>query len=248
MSNLCMKFLNKKNRQLTTMKKKLISYTPYKRFFDKLPQNTSFALVTVPLEALAVQKILAALQNKPTTYQKILARIGFKGLWAGTGYRVGYVLCGTFATVLGVDTFGKEFEGMTKTSLAKNALLPLSLLSNARQTGMPWKETIPFVAKGSLSPIVHGSFFARNYLANLCLIPGFQTKKYLDKDYPDQAVVGGFMVAVCSSTVLNTALKPFFTGASTWPRPLKVAWSGTAMGAICMRELMTSAVIFGSLK
>lgn len=230
------------------MKKKLMSCTPYKGFLDNLPVNTGLALMTVPCEAMAVQKILAALQYEPKTYKEILARIGSKGLWVGTGYRVGYVLTGTFATVLGVDTFGKDFEGMTKTSVAKNILLPLSLFSNARQTGMPWPETFKFVAMGSLSPIVHGSFFARNFLANLCLIPGFEAKAYLEREYPAHAVFGGYLVAAGGSTLLNAALKPFFTGASTWPRPLKVALGGTSMVAIGLREFMTSAVILFSLK
>lgn len=232
------------------MKKKIVSYTSILGFI----KGTPLIVITVPFDSLSVRKILSALhpeESWPKTYKDIYQSVGFKGLWKGTFPRTTYALSSTASSVAGIHLFGSDFTGMTFTSLAKNGLLPLSLFSNARQAGLTWKDTLKFVRNGCVSPVVHGSFFFRNWIGCIGLMPGLQLTTHLKikwgKDYEPVALATGYAVSVGTLTLLNTWFKPLFTGASPWPKPFFVACKLPGLLPIMAREACSLAVIFSSL-
>jgi hypothetical protein len=193
--------------------------SPREIFVKNLPKNILMALFTVPAECLAVRRILHLLHfpdNPPTTYIHSLKQLGLKNLFAGSMSRIGYCLGGNFITLQGIHQFGSDFTGLFKIALIKNTILPLSLLANARQSQLSWKDTLSFVHRGSLDRGAHISFFCRNLLANTCLLPGFHARDYcytvLEEKNTFIPSSCGLIISTITSTVMNVILKPFFTG------------------------------------
>ncbi|WP_133140636.1 hypothetical protein [Legionella genomosp. 1] len=229
--------------------------SPQRKFIDSLPRNTCLALATVPTEGLTLRRIFYCLDNpgsKPPSYIETLKNIGFKGLFAGPGSRVSYCLVGNFSTLLGVDYFGSDYKGLFMTTVAKNSILPLFLVSNARQMNLNWPQTFQFMANSIKDPIVHSSFFFRNFVANSCLLPGFMTRDFLyrvmDESNTTVPAFGGLAVSLTASTLTNSFLKPFFTGKYSLRVRLAVAIQFPAKLSLSIRELASLGLIFGNTR
>lgn len=227
--------------------------TPSQKFIQKLPRNAGLAFMTVPIEKLAVDRILFLLdnpENKPSCYFDRVKKLKIKKLFAGYGSRVSYVLAGNLASVKGIEVFGPDFKGLFLTSVFKNIVLPLSLLSNARQKQMDWKKTGTFVWNGFFNRGCHWSFFWRNLLSNYCLIPGFYVEKKcyeaLDKQYGLAASIAGLTVSGSLSGIMNTALKPFYTGKYPPDIRRKVAVWLPSLLPVTLRESVSHSLIFAS--
>lgn len=227
--------------------------TAAQSFYAGLPKNTLLALLTVPPEGLALRRIFYTLDNpsiKPPAYMEVLKNIGLKGLFAGVISRTSYCLTGNFATLLGIDYFGKDVQGIIKTTVAKNCILPLFLASNARQTNRDFYETLIFMAKGVKDPVVHLSFFFRNLVANSCLLPGFMVRDYsykaMNESNTQTPTLLGFATSVTASTLMNAFLKPFFTGHYELKTRWGAAFSMPAKFPLLMREFASLALIFGN--
>jgi hypothetical protein len=213
--------------------------------------SAGLAFCTVPAECLAVHRILSSLNGEvPPSYASLAKQLGIRKLFAGTPSRISYVLAGNFGTLLGMEIFGSDLRGFSYTSIAKGALLPLSLLANARAKQMSWAETRSFVSKGSLNPGCHISFFSRNLISNYCLLPAFYARDYCyevleEKSTTIPNIVGHSVASILSGT-MNTFTKPFYTGkyptAIRWP----VAKRLTALPVIIARESVSLGVIFGN--
>ncbi|WP_146740032.1 hypothetical protein [Legionella quinlivanii] len=211
------------------------------------------ALATVPAEGLTLRRIFFCLENpgsKPPSYWETIKNIGFKGLFAGPGSRMSYCLFGNFTTLLGVDYFGSDYRGLFLTTVAKNTILPLFLVSNARQINLNWAQTHQFVVNSIKDPVVHSSFFFRNLVANSCLLPGFMTRDFLyqtmDESNTIAPALGGLVVSLTASTLMNSFLKPMFTGKYTLRVRLAVAIQLPAKLSLSIRELASLGLIFGN--
>lgn len=118
--------------------------SPQYKFCDAFTRNFLLALVTVPSERFCLEEIFFCLNNpgiKPPAYRKTFNEIGLKRLFSGAGARVSYCLSGNFATLVGLNHFGSDYEGLFKTAVAKNLVLPIFLISNARQINLNWHQT-----------------------------------------------------------------------------------------------------------
>lgn len=233
------------------------------KFLKNLMTNTFLALGTVPAECLAVRRILSLLENPTSTSSFILSNtvnpsrlsyvatiraIGIRKLFSGSFSRLSYCLAGSFATLQGMDYFGADSRGLFCTAVVKNLILPLSLLANARQGGLPLSKTFHFVAKSSVDPVVHTSFFLRNLLANSCLLPGFFVRDHLyqvmgESDSKIPTVVA-LMVSSLTSTFMNGFLKPFFTGKYLIGARYATAIKFPALVPLLFRETASGALIF----
>lgn len=224
------------------------------KFLLNLPNNASMALFTVPAEGLAVRRIMHRLDNNsaPMSYKELSRRIGIAGLFQGAGSRVSYCLLGNFLTLTGMQQFGSDWDGLTKTAVCKNILVPVSLFCNARQCGKNYSETGLFVAKGSVSASVHFSFFLRNLLAAYCLWPGMQVREKLFKRMGESnsnlPTALGWMTSTMIATGMNVGLKPFFTGnGHSLQRKWLVASRFTAFCPLLVREGASNAIVFWNL-
>ncbi|WP_131793002.1 hypothetical protein [Legionella birminghamensis] len=134
--------------------------------------------------------------------------------------------------------------------MAKNAILPLFLVSNARQINLNWAQTHQFVVKSIKDPVVHSSFFFRNFIANSCLLPGFMTRDFLYQIMGESntyaPALGGLLVSLTASTLMNSFLKPMFTGKYTLGVRLTVAFQLPAKLSLSVRELASLGLIFGN--
>ncbi len=227
--------------------------TPTQKFIQNLPRNASLSFATVPIERLAVDRILFLLnhpEGEAAPYLNAVQNLGIKKLFAGSGSRIAYVLGGNLASVKGIEVFGADFQGLFVTSVFKNAVLPLSLLSNARQNQMSWDQTRMFLQKGCLDLGCHGSFFWRNLLSNYCLIPGFYVEKQCYKAFGDErailATLMGLSVSGSISGVMNTALKPFYTGKFPPQVRRSVAKGLPSLVPVIFRETISHSLIFAS--
>jgi len=241
---------NKNSNDSTASSTKL---TPAQVFTGNLPKNIALALFTVPSEGMALRRIFYTLDNpntKPITYTATFKSIGVKGLFAGTMSRTTYCLTGNFATLIGIDYFGSDYQGLFKTTVAKNAILPLFLASNARQTNRNVSETFSFMAKGAKDPVVHLSFFFRNLVANSCLLPGFMVRDYcyqvMNETNTKIPTLLGFTTSVTASTLMNAFLKPFFTGIYPVKTRWTVAASIPAKLPLMFRECASLGLVFGN--
>ncbi|PJE05780.1 hypothetical protein [Legionella sp.] len=227
--------------------------SPQRRFLDSLPRNACLALATVPAEGLTLRRIFYCLDNpgsKPPSYFETIKNIGFRGLFAGPGSRMSYCLFGNFATLLGVDYFGSDYKGLFMTTVAKNSIVPLFLVSNARQINLNWTQTYQFMINSIKDPVVHSSFFFRNLVANSCLLPGFMTRDFLyrrmDESNTTVPAFGGLAVSLTASTLMNSFLKPLFTGKYNLGVRLAVAIQFPAKLSLSIREFASLGLIFGS--
>jgi hypothetical protein len=218
-----------------------------------LSKNACLAFCTVPFESLAVRRILFLLdhvEKMPPSFFCTVKQVGIVKLFSGATCRLSYVLAGNLATLQGIQTFGPDFKGLFLTSVFKNLILPLSLLANARQTQKSWKETFSFVSRGSLNVGSHVSFFGRNLLSNYCLIPGFYARDYCyqNPEWKNTTLptVVGLAVSSIISAVMNTLLKPFFTGKYPPEVRFAVARKFPAAFPIYLRETVSLTLIFGS--
>ncbi len=222
-------------------------------FLANFKKNFLLALGTVPFEGMALHRILymhAHPKVKPLSYADTLKEIGLNGLFAGLMTRATYCLTGNFATLEGMRYFGSDFQGLFLTALAKNSILPLFLASNARQINYNWPQTFHYVAKGVVNPVFHFSFCFRNLVANFCLAPGLKVR---DKTYEKMnesntqiPMLLGFGTSVLASAVINSFLKPFFTGVDTYSLKMRylTALRTPAMLPLLLRESASLGLIF----
>lgn len=227
--------------------------TPTERFLGDIFKNSALAFATVPLEGLAVRRVLIMIEKpdvKPPSYTTVIETVGLRGLFAGYGSRVFYCLGGNFGTVLGVHVLGPDFYGLLGTAVAKNCILPLSLVSNARQNNYSWAQTITFVSRGVRDPLVHLSFFSRNFASALCLIPGFKVRDQLHAKWGEEhsqlSTLAGLNVSLVVAAVMNSFIKPLFTGKADPRIKMRVAVTFPAFVAIGLREAVSMILIFGS--
>jgi len=222
-------------------------------FAKNLPKNVALAASSVPCEAMALRRITYKLDNpytKPPSYMAVHQAIGNQGLFAGSLSRIIYCLTGNFATVTGIGYFGSNSEGILKTTVVKNAILPLFLASNARQLNLDPSQTFRFMAKSIKDPVVHLSFFARNLLGNSCLLPGFMVRDYsfqmMNESNTTIPTFLGFGTSVAASTMMNAILKPLFTGSYTFKTRCMAAASLPAKFPLMLRELASLGLVFGN--
>ena len=209
------------------------------------------AFCTIPVECLAVRRILSLLDNQPKLrYVASIQNIGMRKLFSGSLSRLSYCLTGNLATLQGIEYFGSDSRGLFLTALVKNIILPLSLLANARQSCLSWSKTISFVAKSSIDPVVHSSFFLRNLIANSCLIPGFIVRDHyyqvLGKSDSKIPTLIGLTVSAITSALMNTFLKPFFTGKYLAKDRIRTAIKFPALIPLLLRETASVSLIFAN--
>lgn len=221
------------------------------KFLENLIPNTLLAFSTIPAECLAVRRILSLLGNQAKLpYLSTIRILGTRKLFSGSFSRLSYCLTGIFATLQGLDYFGADAKGLFFTAVVKNIILPLSLLANARQGCLSLSKTFHFVAKSSIDPVVHSSFFLRNLLSNYCLLPGFIVRDHcyqvMGKSDSKIPIILGITVSSITSGVMNSFLKPFFTGKYTGVMRLKTAIKLPALIPLIGRETASAILIFAN--
>ncbi len=240
--------------------------SPTDQFLKNIVINTLLALGTIPAECLAVRRIISLLETSSINLSKRLVAgtrvplslsyiatiraIGIRKLFAGSLSRLFYCLAGNFATLQGLAFFGSDSRGLFYTALAKNLILPFSLLANARQSGLPLSKTFHFISKSSLDPVVHVSFFFRNLLANSCLLPGFIVRDYIYQALgPSDSKIPtllGLTVSSVTSTAMNAFFKPLFTGNYLLNVRLATAIKFPGLWALLFRETASCGLIFAN--
>lgn len=220
-------------------------------FLKNLPTNTSLALFTVPAECLAVRRILTLLGDHPKIpYLSVIKSLGIQKLFSGSISRLSYFLTGNFATLQGIEYFGSDSRGLFLTSVVKNIILPLSLLANARQSCLPWSKTAPFIVKSSLDPTCHASFFLRNLISNSCLLPGFMARDHyyhvIGKSDTTIPNLLGLTISGITSALMNTFLKPFFTGKYPLKNRCAIAIKFPALIPLLFRETASMTLVFAN--
>lgn len=223
-----------------------------KVFFSSFLTNFFLAIASVPSETMAVRRIINRLENsnnKPSYYSTI-KKIGLKALLQGAISRVIYCLTGNFFTIQGVYYLGSDPKSLFLIACGKNSLLPLSLFCNARQGGFSYRDSLHFLTKGVRDPVVHLSFFLRNLIANSCLAPGFMVRDYLyqssgevDTKIP---TLSGYTTSVLTSAIMNTFLKPFFTGKFPFQNRYQTAFKLHGLVAILLREAASIGLVFAN--
>ena len=221
------------------------------KFLKNLIPNSLLAFSTIPAECLAVRRILTFLDNKARLpYLSTIKNLGMRKLFSGSLSRLSYCLTGIFATLQGLEYFGADCKGVFYTAAVKNIILPLSLLANARQGCLSLSKTFHFVAKGSVDPVVHSSFFLRNLLSNSCLLPGFIVRDHcyqiMGKSDSKIPTILGITVSSITSGLMNSFLKPFFTGKYTGAMRLKTAIKLPALIPLIGRETASAILIFAN--
>ncbi|KTD64546.1 hypothetical protein [Legionella spiritensis] len=237
----------------TRKEKSLEEQSPYRKFRTNLLKNTVLAITTVPAEGMALRRIFYVLEHPkavPVPYLATLKTIGPKGLFSGPLSRSAYCLTGNFATLQGIHYFGSDYKGMFLTTLFKNSIIPVFLISNARQTGLNFSQTLSYVNTNIKYPVVHASFFFRNLVANSCLPPGFFVRNYsyqaLGESNTTIPTLLGFGTSVFASTIINAFLKPFFTGAYPLSNRYMAAWQFPGIIPLLFRESASLGLIFGN--
>jgi hypothetical protein len=228
---------------------------PSQIFYSNLGQNLFLSVANTPAEGMALRRIFFNLQHPqtlPPTYLETAQKLGYKGVFAGVATRTSYCLSANLVALEGINYFGSDYQGMIKTSLAQNVILPLFLASNARQTGLNFQQTIQLVAKGFADPVVHGSFFLRSSIVNSCVFLGFSARNYIHQatngQSPTLSNSVGIGTAAGSSALLTAFLKPFYTGTFPLPARVRVATSLPAKLPLLVRELTTMGLIFGNTR
>lgn len=236
----------------------LATESPPSQFLKNLPLNSFMAFTTVPVELLAVRRVVHVMaypETCPPPYSSVLKRMtlqnGGRGLgielFTGAFARTSYCLIGNFATLQGIHWFGSDPLGLFTTAVMKNAILPFSLWSNAAQNSYSLAQTISSISRGCLDPMVHGSFFARNLLSNSSLYPGFLVRDYCYErtNNAKLSTLLGFGTSLSISGILNAFLKPLFTaGDFSRATRFKAACTFPALSAIALRESVSAAFQF----
>ncbi len=222
--------------------------SPPERFIENLPQNGMMAFATVPIEKLALTRVLHVMrQETPKSYTQVIKEEGYNGLFCGAFARTTYCLVGNYATLQGIQWFGSDLAGLFNTAVVKNAILPFSLWSNAAQASYSTKDTIISIVKGCKNPLAHTAFFARNLLSNACLYPGFKVRDACYQKTEDLTLsnAAGFSTTLSVSATLNAFVKPLFTaGSFTNKTRLLSAWRLPGLFAIAVRESVSALFQF----
>lgn len=243
-----------KNEKLTTAKL-FDQFKPVLDFTYGLSKNIAIASASAPWERVALWRISFAMTSPnaiPPSYYQTIKTLKWKGLTQGAYARTIYCLSGNFSTLVGIRFFGDDYKGLFLTTVMKNGIYPLFLWCNAKQQNYTSAELKASIFAGSKDIKAHGSFFARNLLANYCLMPGFWARDYsykiLGENNEALAKTIGLFTSLTFSTAMNTILKPLFTD----PRKYSFAdrWSAAkrfpGFWAIALREAASLSLIFGN--
>lgn len=224
--------------------------SPLATYWSNLPGSLFFAWITVPAEALTLNRIFHYFNypnTKPISYLNIMKEFGVKGLYKGAIARVSYCTAGTFTTLYGLHLTN---DNWLLTTALKNPLnLPLSLFSNAQQSGYNLSKTLSFVGKGVLDPVGNATFFIRNGAGSLCWALGLEvrdrTYQILGESNTQIPTAAGILTGGAAATLMNAWVKPFFTGKNSVTIKLAAA---NALIKDCwplgMREGASAAIFF----
>lgn len=219
-------------------------------YWKNFPQSVFFAFCTVPMEALILHRLLHYFNypnTKPAPYSERIKELGWKNLYKGFLARIAYCAGGTLTTVTLLEATNGNW---LLTTLLKNPLnLPFSLFSNARQTGSSVSDSLHFVRRGVLDPVVNASFLARNGAGNLCWAFGLEIRDRLYHGMGESntqiPTAAGILTGGATATLMNAWLKSFFTG--KYPFAIKLA-AANALIKDCwplgVREFASTSIFF----
>lgn len=242
-----LRFFSKPDSEKGASKKETVN----EKFKHNLLPSVALAAFSIPFESAAVKTVIKKLDNPnaKVPFLQILRDSGLKGATKGAYSRVFYCLWGQYLNLWGLEKFGTDVLGVAATTTLKNFALPPFVISNARQNNYNLRETIDFFKRTIKCGEVHAFFWGRNFAGNMLgLVPGIYVRDYLYQanGQKDTALptFAGWSAALVASTIMNSFLKPWFTGSYSVSVRLRVALQLPAWIEIAGREGASLAISF----